>query len=77
MYTYNMESKMVKQVSSVKYLGITMNEKNYNGQNMCSLGFLHRNLKSCQPYIKSSCYKSLVVPIIEYGSTACTGSTFA
>ena len=33
-----------------------------------TLGFLWRNLRSCPPYIKSSCYKSLVVPIIEYGS---------
>jgi len=34
-----------------------------------ALGFLHWNLKSCPPHIKSSCYKSLIVPIIEYGST--------
>jgi len=32
-------------------------------------GILHRNPKSCPPHIKSSCYKSLVVPIIEHGST--------
>ena len=34
-----------------------------------TLGFLHRNLKHCPPHIKSSCYKSLVVPVIEYGCT--------
>ena len=40
----------------------------YNEANS-TLGFLHRNLKSCPPHIQSSCYKLLVVPIIEYGST--------
>ena len=34
-----------------------------------TLGFLHRNLKHCPPHIKSSCYKFLVVPVIEYGCT--------
>jgi len=75
--TYNMESKMIKQVSSVNYLGITINEKlqwsehvfNVTNKANSSLDFLRRNLKGCSPYIKSSCYKSFVVPIIEYGST--------
>ena len=34
-----------------------------------TLSFLHRNLKNCPSHIKSSCYKSLVVPILEYGCT--------
>jgi len=34
-----------------------------------TLDFLHRNLKCCPAHMKASCYKSLVVPIIEYGST--------
>jgi len=34
-----------------------------------TLCFLHRYLKSCPPHIKSSGYKSLVVPIIEHEST--------
>ena len=65
---------MTKQVSSVKYLGITISEKlqwsehvsNATNKANSTLGFLRRNLNSCLPYIKSSCYKS---PIIEYGST--------
>ena len=73
--TYNMESKIIKQVSSVKYLGITINEKLQWAQHISNitkkasntLGVLHRNLKHCPPHIKSSCYKSLVVPVIEYG----------
>ena len=34
-----------------------------------TLSFLHRNLKNCPSHIKSSCYKSLVVPILECGCT--------
>ena len=34
-----------------------------------TLGFLRRNLKSRPPHITSSCYKSLVVPIVKYGCT--------
>ena len=72
-----MESKIIKQVSSVKYLGITINEKlqwaehisNITKKASNTLGFLHRNLKHCPPHIKSSCYKSLVVPVIKYGCT--------
>ena len=58
-------------------LGITINEKlqwaehisNITKKASNKLGFLHRNLKHCPPHIKSSCYKSLVVPVIEYGCT--------
>jgi len=72
--TYNMESNIIKQVSS---LGITINEhlqwsehiSNITNKANIALGFLHRYLKSCPPHIKISCYKSLIVPIIEYGST--------
>ena len=33
------------------------------------MGFLHRNLKKCPSFIKNSCYKSLIVPILEYCCT--------
>ena len=33
------------------------------------MGFLHRNLKSCPLHIKESCYKSLVISILEYACT--------
>ena len=66
-----MESKITKQVLSVKYLGITKlqwSEHVSNAKNKANtnsrLGFFCRNLKSCPPYIISSCYKSLVVSII-------------
>jgi len=68
--TYNMECKHYK---TVKYLGIIINEhlqwskhiSNITNKANKALSFLHRTLKSCPPHIKSSCYKSLVVPIIE------------
>jgi len=58
-------------------LGITINEKVHWSEQMSNitnkanstLGFLHRNWKCCPSHIKASCYKSLVVPTIEYGST--------
>ena len=33
------------------------------------LGFLQRNFKKCPTNIKVSCYKSLVLPVLEYGCT--------
>ena len=34
-----------------------------------TLSFLPRNLKKCPSFIKNSCYKSLIVPILEYCCT--------
>jgi len=70
-YTYNMDSITIKQVPSAKYLGITINEKlNWSKHisiiSSSALGFLSRNLKFCPLHIKESCYKSLVIPILEY-----------
>ena len=33
-------------------------------------GFLQHNLKYCPPEIKASCFKSLVIPILECGCTS-------
>ena len=43
---------------------------------MCSktnrtLGFLRRNLFSCPQDVKEAAYKTMVRPILEYGSTVC------
>ena len=75
--TYTMETNIIKQATSVKYLGITINEKLQWSEHISkitnkangTLSFLRRNLKNCPSHIKSSCYKSLVVPILEYGCT--------
>ena len=34
-----------------------------------ALGFLCRNLRNCPTRIKISCYRSLVIPILEYACT--------
>ena len=34
------------------------------------LGFLQRNFKYCSPEIKASCFKSLIIPILEYWCTS-------
>lgn len=75
--TYYMDAKSIKQVTSAKYLGITINEKlqwaehisNITKKANATLGFLHRNLKKCPSHIKTSCYKSLIIPILEYACT--------
>ena len=72
-----MNTKTIKQVTSAKYLGITINEKlqwaehisNISKKANVTLGFLHRNLKKCPSFIKNSCYKSLILPILEYCCT--------
>ena len=59
--TYQMGAKTINQVTSAKYLGITINEKmqwaehisNITKKASASLGFLHRNLKNCPPFVKN------------------------
>jgi len=69
-----MENSVIQEVASAKYLGVTIDSrltwsdhttKVVNKANLV-LGFLKRNLKYCPPEIKASCYKSLVIPILEY-----------
>ena len=58
-------------------LGVTVTSDlkwNSHIRNVCSkanrtLGFLRRNLFSCPQDVKEAAYKSLVRPILEYGST--------
>ena len=61
----------------MKYLGITINSKlnwsehiaRITSKTSSVLGFLQRNFKKCPTDIKVSCYKSLVLPVLEYGCT--------
>ena len=64
----------IQQVEHAKYLGIIIDKnltwsehvkKVVNKTNSVK-GFLHRNLTKCPLPIKSSCYLSLVRPILEY-----------
>ena len=64
-------------LESIKYLGVTITSDlkwNSHIRNVCSkanrtLGFLRRNKFSCPQDVKEAAYKSMVRPILEYGST--------
>ena len=77
-HSYYMDNSVLQEVASAKYLGVTIDSrltwsdhitKVVNKANSV-LGFLQRNLKYCPPEIKTSCYKSLVIPILEYACTS-------
>ena len=75
--SYILEGTFLENVESIKYLGVTItNDLKWNShiRNVCSranrtLGFLRRNLFSCPQDVKEAAYKTLVRPILEYGST--------
>ena len=66
----------IKEVSSVKYLGVTINSKLNWSEHIARitskassvLGFLQRNFKQCPTNIKVSCYKSLVLEYMDVQS---------
>ena len=66
----------IKEVSSVKYLGITINSNwsehivKITSKAYLSFGFrITKETLKCPTNIKISCCKSLVLPILEYGCT--------
>ena len=75
--SYTLEGTVLENVESIKYLGVTITSDlkwNSHSRNVCSkanrtLGFLRRNLFSCPQDMKEAAYKSMVRPILEYGST--------
>ena len=75
--SYTLEGTVLENVDSIKYLCVTITSDlkwNSHIRNVCSkanrtLGFLRRNLFSCPQDVKEAAYKSLVRPILEYGST--------
>ena len=75
--SYTLEGTVLENVDSIKYLGVTITSDlkwNSHIRNVCSkanrtLGFLRRNLFSCPQDVKEAAYKSMVRPILEYGST--------
>ena len=74
---YTLHSHTLEQVTSAKYLGVTITSDmkwNTHIANMCqkannTLSFLKRNLNIGNPNIKGMAYKSLVRPILEYACT--------
>ena len=77
-FTYCLDGSIIKEVSSANYLGVTIDPKLTWSDHVTRvvakansvLGFLQCNLKYCPPEIKASCFKSLVIPILEYGCTS-------
>ena len=75
--SYTLEGTVLENVDSIKYLGVTITSDlkwNSHIRNVCSkanitLGFLRRNVFSCPKDVKKAAYKSMVRPILEYGST--------
>ena len=75
--SYTLEGTVLENVDSIKYLGVTITSDlklNSHIRNVCSkanrtLGFLRQNLFSCPQDVKEAAYKSMVRPILEYGST--------
>ena len=75
--SYTLEGTVLENVESIKYLGVTITSDlkwNSHIRNVCSkanrtLGFLRRNLFSCLQDVKEAAYKSMVRPILKYGST--------
>ena len=68
---------MLENVESIKYLGVPITNDlklNTHIMNICTkanrtLGFLRRNLYSCPQDVKEAAYKTMVRPILEYGSS--------
>lgn len=75
-YDYILHGQTLKQLDSVKYLGVNIHHKlswNEHISNVVktansSIGFLRRNLQITQKHIKANAYKSLVRPQVEYAS---------
>ena len=75
--SYTLECTVLENVESIKYLGVTIaSDLKWNShiRNVCSranrsLGFLRRNLFFCFQDVKEAAYKTLVRPVLEYGST--------
>ena len=74
---YYIATSPIKEATSIKYLGVQIDNKltwndhiQYIAHKAAQVnGFLYRNLRQCPSNIKSTCYKSMVRPILEYAST--------
>ena len=75
--SYTLEGTVLENIESIKYLGVTITSDlkwNSHIRNVCSrtnrtLGFLRRNLFFLLQDVKEAAYKTVVRPILEYGST--------
>lgn len=77
-FTYSMNSKIISQVPSTTYPGVTITDNlswNQHCDNICNkanstLGLLKRILSGCSSQVKNTVYCSLVRPKLEYASSA-------
>ena len=76
-FPYTLHDHILEEVSSAKYLGITISddmswnkhiEKTASKAN-CKLGFLRRNVKTRDQWLKEKAYKTIVRPTLEYCSS--------
>ena len=73
MYNYTINDISIKEVSSTKYLGVTITNDlswsthitNITSKALSVKAFLQRNLKSCPTQIKLKYYNAMIRPILE------------
>ena len=73
-YQYKLHNPVLENVSSTKYLGVTLQHNTKSDQHIYAvvaktnrtLGFLRSNLRIGTSNIKAQAYKPLVCPILEY-----------
>ena len=76
--SYTLEGAVLENVDNIKYLGVTITndlKRNTHISNVCTkanrtLDFFRRTIFSCPKNVKEAAYKSMVRPILEYGSSA-------
>ena len=74
---YYIQNTPIRSVSSVKYLGVTIDERLSFNEHINRIShransikaLLQRNIKSCPLKVKDNCYKTMVRPIMEYACT--------
>ena len=75
-YNYTINDISIQEVSSTKYLGVTITNDlswsthitNITSKALSVKAFLQRNLKSCPTQIKLKCYNAMIRPILEYAN---------
>ena len=75
-YNYTINDISIKEVSSTKYLGVTITNDlswsthitNITSTALSVKAFLQRNLMSCPTQIKLKCYNAMIRPILEYAN---------
>jgi len=76
LYNYTTDNTAIQQVSSTKYLGITISNdltwsthiNKITSKALINQSILQRNLKFCLAHVKLKCYNIMIRPILEYAS---------